>query len=508
MMKKTLIYSFLLLSLAFLWGCADDNYPGAQVSPYFSMYDLRSLYKGEDVTLTKEKMFGSDKLTGVVVSDHSAGNLPAGLLCIQDARRIGLRGISIDLGAAAANYVPGDSIIVNVDGATLKRVNAILQVTGVTADDITKVASGKPIAVNRVPVNKLLANPDNYESSLVVIVKGGFDPLPQPGDKLAGDKKLNDGFGYVNLHTETTSPIANVDAPVLANYYCIPFNKQVTEDSVAPQLHMRTPDDVVLLSSDITIAPVIITGMVTDVKGGDGNYEYFQLMATRDIDFSVTPFSLVTTNNANASTPTGPPIAGWATGSMRTFKFNLTSGFAAKGTFFYVGGSGRKINGSGSTDIASSNWIRYFNYTTTDGDGFGNKTGGLMANSGNACGVAVFEGTNITVDSRPVDVLFIHNGGSLWGVGPPERGYKITNTDYYDIKNPITLESQAYYTKGSNMLCLAYNTADVGFWYMLGGEYNVTLGRWMKARQHINFEMTKQTTIEELEGEGATKLLE
>ena len=89
-MKQTLIYSFLLLSLACLWGCADDRYPGAQISPYFSMYDLRYLYKGEDVTLTKEKMFGSDKLTGVVVSDHSGGNLPEGLLCIQDARRIGL----------------------------------------------------------------------------------------------------------------------------------------------------------------------------------------------------------------------------------------------------------------------------------------------------------------------------------------------------------------------------------------------------------------------------------
>lgn len=507
-MKQTLIYSFLLLSLACLWGCADDRYPGAQISPYFSMYDLRYLYKGEDVTLTKEKMFGSDKLTGVVVSDHSGGNLPEGLLCIQDARRIGLRGISIPLGSAAANYVPGDSVIVNVEGAVLKKVNGILQVTGVSPEDVNKVASGRDIPVNRVPVNKLFQNPDFYESTLVAIVKGGFNPLPVAGDKLSGDKTLNDGFGNINLHTEVTSPIANVDAPVLANYFGIPFNKQVTEDSVAPQFHLRNPDDVVVLSSEITIAPVIITGMVTDVKGGDGNYEYFQLMATRDIDFSVTPFALVATNNANASTPTGYPAAGWATGSKRTFKFNLTSGFAAKGTFFYVGGAGRKINGSGSTSLTTSNWIRYFDYTKQDGDGFGLKTTGLMANSGNASGVAVFEGTNITVDSRPVDVLFVHNGGSLYTAGPPMKGYKITNTDYYDIKNPITLESQPYFVSGSNTLCLAYNTADMGYWYMLGGEYNVTLGRWMKARQQNNFLMTKQTTIEELEGEFATKLLE
>ncbi|RPD41449.1 DUF5689 domain-containing protein [Chitinophaga barathri] len=507
-MKNSLIYSFLILSLACLWGCADDNYPGAQISPYFSMYDLRNLYKGQDVTLTKEKMFGSDKLTGVVVSDHSGGNMPAGMLCIQDFRRIGLRGISIAIGNAAANYVPGDSVIVKVEGAVLKKENGILQVTGVSADNIVKVASNVPIGVNRVPVNKLMQNPDNYESTLVAIVKGGFDPLPQAGDKLGGDKTLNDGFGNINLHTETTSPVADVDAPVLANYYGIPFNKQVREDSVAPQFHLRTAADVVVLSSELTVAPVIITGMVTDVKGGDGNYEYFQFMATRDIDFSVTPFAVVATNNANASTPTGPPIAGWATGSMRTFKFNLTTGRAAKGTYFYVGGAGRCINGSGSTNISSSNWIRYFNYVNQDGDGFGNKTTGLMANSGNASGVAIFEGTNITVDSRPVDVMFVHNGGSLWGEGPPQRGYKITNTDYYDIINPLTLQSQPYFVTGSNTLCLAYATADVGYWYMLGGEYNVTLGRWMKARQQNLFQMTKQTTIEELEGEAATKLLE
>lgn len=507
-MKNSIIYSFLLLSLACLWGCADDNYPGAQISPYFSMYDLRNLYKGQDVQLTKEKMFGSDKLTGVVVSDHSAGNLPAGMLCIQDARRIGLRGISIALGADAAKYVPGDSVIVKVEGHTLTKKNGILQVTGVSGSDVVKVASNVPIAVNRVPVDKMMKRPDDYESSLVVIVKGGFNPLPQPEDKLGGDKLLNDGFGNITLHTETTSPIADVTAPVLANFYGIPFNKQVREDSVAPQFHLRTPDDVVVLSSEINVTPIIITGMATDIKGGDGNYEYIQFMATRDIDFAITPYSVVTTNNAGTSTPTGFPTQGWATGNMRTFKFNLTSGKANKGTYFYVGGAGRLINGSGSTNISSSNWIRYFNYVNQDGDGFGTKTGGLMANSGNASGVAVFEGTNVTVDSRPVDVIFIGTGGSLWTEGPPAKGYKITNTDYYDIKNPITLENQPYYRAGSNTLSLVYNTADVGYWYMLGGEYNVALGRWMKARSQNNFEMTKQTTIAELEGETATKLSE
>ena len=496
-MKRIFLYSFMLL---LIWGCKKDNYPGAQLSPYIAIYDIRNLYKGTDVTLTTDNMLGAEKIAVMVVSDHSGGNLPAGLLVVQDSRRLSkLRGISIPLGAEAADFVPGDSVIINVVGKVLKKTDGILQISGITKADITKVSSGNAIPINRVPTNLILANPDDYESTLTVVVKGGFDPLPAPTDILAGDKILNDGFGDLILHTEATATFANNSVPVSANFYGIVFktNKGV------PQFLLRKGEDITVLSSTIEIAPVIISGFISDVKGGDGNYEYVQLMATRDIDFAATPFSVVVTNNANASTPTGYPAKGWATGSMRTYKLNLSSGTAAKGTFFYVGGAGKMINGSGSTSMETSNWIRAFNYTTTDGDGFGTKTGGLFANSGNAFGMAVFKDTVVTVDSRPVDVIFIASGGSLFSEG---KGYRITNTDFYDVKNPITLEDQPFYRSGSNTLNLAYNTADLGYFYMLGGSYNPALGKWMKARTQTNVLLTKTSAISEIEGEGATTL--
>ncbi|MCU7548304.1 DUF5689 domain-containing protein [Chitinophagaceae bacterium LB-8] len=507
-MKQIIYFPFFLLSLSFLWSCEKDNtYPGGQISPYIAIYDLRNIYKGSDVTLKKENMFGSNTITGLVVSDHSAGNLPAGLLVIQDYRRLSqLRGISIAIGARAADYLPGDSVIVNVEGGVLKKVDGILQVTGVPETAVTKISSGNKVPVNRVPTNLILANPDKYESTLSVIVKGGFDPLPAPTDVLAGDKILNDGFGNLTLHTESKASFANNPVPVSANFYGIVFNTNGAAGQPVPQFHLRKSDDIVVLSSTIEIAPVIITGFMSDVKGGDGNYEYVQLMATKDIDFSVTPYSVVFTNNANASTPTGYPSNGWATGGMRTFKFNLTSGSATKGTFFYIGGAGKTINGSGSTSMSNSNWIRAFNYTTADGDGFGTKTTGLLANSGNASGMAVFEGTNVTVDSKPVDVVFVATGGSLYTAGPPEMGYRITNTDFYDVKNPITLENQAFYRSGSNTLSFTYNTADLGYFNMLGGAYNPALGKWVKARTQANVLLTRESSISEIEGAGATIL--
>ncbi|MDB5209245.1 MAG: hypothetical protein JWQ30_72 [Sediminibacterium sp.] len=506
-MKKSIFYSFLLLSFLSMWGCKKTgNYPGGVISPYISIYDIRDSYKGSDVTLTSENLFGSSKITGIVVSDHSGNNLPSGLLVIQDRRRLSeLRGISINIGADAASYVPGDSLIVNVEGGLLKRVEGILQITGLTKAAVTKISSGNSIAVNQVPSNAIVANPDKYESTLLVIVKGGFNPLPGPTDVLKGDKLLNDGFADITLHTEAAATFANNPAPFLANFTGIVFNTQVA-DKIVPQLRMRKASDIVVLSSTVNVQPIIISGFISDVAGGDGNFEYVQCIATRDINFATTPYSMVFTNNANASVPTGYPASGWATGNMRTYKLNLTSGTVTKGSYFYVGGTSKLINGTGSTSIAGSNWIKAFNYTTTDGDGFGLKTSGLLANSGNASGIAVFAGTNVTLTSIPVDVLFVSTGGSLYTTTPSVQGYRIGNNDWYDITNPITLDDQPFYRSGSNTLNMTYTTADLGYFYIMGGEYNVTLGRWSKARSQTNVLLTKTSTLAEIENASSTKL--
>jgi hypothetical protein len=428
---------------------------------------------------------------------------------VQDRRRQGLRGISIPIGDKAADYHPGDSVVINVEGAVLTKVDGILEITGIDPGTIQKVSSGNDIPVTIINTKSILANPDNYESTLGVIVKAGFNPLPAPGDVLLGDKVLNDGYGNLTLHTDGKASFANDSLDFLANYYGIVFNNAVDKNGQpAPQLRIRTANDVVVLSSTITITPAIITGFMSDVKGGDVNYEYIQFMATQDIDFSVTPYAVVTTNNAGTSTPTGYPAKGWATGGLRTFKFNITSGKAAKGTFFYVGGTGKMINGSGSTDISSANWVRTLNYNTSNGDGFGTKNGGLLANSGNAFGMAIFKDTQVTVNSTPVDAIFVGGSGNLYTPGPPALGYRIPNNDFYDIKHPITLESQPFYRSGSNTVSFTYNTSDLGFFNMLGGVYNPTLGRWTTNRSQNSFILSKTSAITEIEGEGATTLEE
>jgi hypothetical protein len=496
-MNRRTIFPFLLLALSFLYGCKRDiypgDYPGGKISPYISIFDIRDLYKGNDVTLTVENMFGSDRITGVVVSDYSDHNIPAGLLVMQDNRRLSqLRGIAIPIGNEAATYLPGDSLIIKVAGAVLKKVNGTLQLTGIKNSDITKVSSGNPIAIPIVKSNTVLANPDAFESTLLSIVRVGFDASYPAGTTYAGDKTINDGFGNLVLHAETTASFANNAIPFLANFTGIVFRK----DSTA-QLWPRKLSDITILSATPPkIAPVIITGYLVDPNGSDANYEYIQMMATKNINFATTNFSVVTTNNAGASTPTGFPSNGWATGDLRTYKINLTSGIVQRGQYFYVGAN-KNIWGAGSTDISSSIWISKM-YSTVAGDGFGTATANLLANSGNGAGIAVFDLTNVSIDTIPVDVIFFGGAGSLYTAGPPAKGYKITNTDYYDIVNPSTLAQQPYFTMGSNTGKLAFPAATN--FAKLGGTYNTTTGRWTTARTLTGVTLTATSTVAAIEG--------
>src|SRR5690606_21409732 len=166
----------------------------------------------------------------------------------------------------------------------------------------------------------------------------------------SGSKKLDVGSGVDDFHLYTfpEAVFASEDIPSNANFRGIAASAQGVK-----QLRIRNTDDVSIKSIPHESA-ILITGFMSDPAGPDisitggylGGFEYVQLMATEDIDFAVQPYSVVFSRNAPTSTA---PADGWATGGTRTFKFNLTSGTAAKGTFFYVGGLEKRIAGSVSS---------------------------------------------------------------------------------------------------------------------------------------------------------------
>ena len=508
-MKKTLKYFFLLTIIVGIYtGCKrDDDYFVTKTSGFISNFDLKRLYKENDMALNAEALGGATMIRGVVISDFRSGNSRAGLLTLQNSRIAGnaidsLRGMSFNIGAEAANFVPGDSVHIKVEGAVLKRVDGILQVTGLTSSAITKIASGRQIKMQSVSTGAILANPDRFESTLVTLSNAVYEPEPTAGTVYAGDKILNDGFGVATLHTEANASYASTTVLPSGNFSGIPFISG-TGASKKITLWMRTVNDFFYVEMP-KLSAAVISGYLVDPNGGDGNYEYIQFLATRDIDFAVTPFSVFTTNNAGATTF---PTLGWTTGGARTYKFKLTSGRVSKGEFFYVGGTGQRINGSASTPMTTSKWIGSVNYSTLAGaDGVGTATSNLLANSGNVAGMAIFEGTNIDANSVPLDVIMFGGaGGNFYSAGPPEVGYRITITDYYGTVNPATRLRQEFYGAGTNTRRLAFPAAATSF-VKLGGVYNATKGGWVNGRALVTVPLTNASVLSEIEAGGVTTL--
>ncbi|GAB1463819.1 hypothetical protein MASR2M52_18970 [Pedobacter sp.] len=288
-------------------------------------------------------------------------------------------------------------------------------------------------------------------------------------------------------------------------------------------------------------AQIIITGAMYDPAGGDapavgtangsyihkGGYEYIQFMATEDIDFATKPFSVVTCINTGTLLAVDP-TKGWAVGGTRSRKFNLVSGTAAKGTFFYVGGPEKTIAGyvtissvyTPTLDISSSNWIRTIPYsdgsTNTDiFDGFGYSTTGLFPNSGaNPVGIAVFAGTNVAPPAKPIDAIFIATANPISnnGVTYAGGGYTMPDNDRYESSAFFGSSTKNKY--GFVFQDVAGFTADFGNFLKLGGVYDLDSKTWTTPRSanYVTLVPTKDAagvafaTLSMIEGAGATVL--
>ncbi len=499
----TFKYILLLTVIVGIWtGCKRENdYIKVSPSAFISNFDLKKLYKEADLTLNTELLSGASFIKGVVISDFRSGNSPAGLLILQNSRITGsgidsLRGMAFNLGSDASKYIPGDSVHIKVDGAVLKRTNGILQITGITNAAVNKVASGRPVNTQLVTIGAFLASPQRYESTLITVGSAVVEPEPTVNEKFAGDKVIDDATGKAIVHTEAGAAFAGEQLLISGNFSGIPFLLPTGTNRM--QIWMRSIDD---FSFAILpkFSPAIITGYLVDPNGTDGNNEYIQFLATADIDFTKTPYSVFATNNAGATTF---PLQGWVTGGVRTYKFNLTTGKVLKGEYFYVGGALKRINGSSSTSIASAKWIASLDYTTLNGaDGVGAPTGNLLANSGNIAGIAIFEGTAVTLNSVPLDVIFFGgSGGNFYSAGPPAVGYRITNTDFYNTIDPASNGKikQEFMGAGKNTTRLGFPSAATSF-AQLGGVYNMK-GRWLTKRALVTIPLTNTSQLSLIEG--------
>ena len=165
---------------------------------------------------------------------------------------------------------------------------------------------------------------------------------------------------------------------------------------------------------------LIISEFLANPNGTDSPFEYVELIATQPIDFSLTPYAVVFSNNGNAT------ANGWIAGGALTYGFSITSGAVSTGDVVYVGGSSM---------IPTGTKLRIINTGTTAGDRFGNaNASGVLGNGGaNADGVAVFNVNinAITNSTVPIDALFFGTGTGGAVVSSGSAGYQLPVNDKY-----------------------------------------------------------------------------
>ncbi len=164
---------------------------------------------------------------------------------------------------------------------------------------------------------------------------------------------------------------------------------------------------------------LVISEVLANPNGTDNAFEWVELVATQPIDFSVTPYAVVVSNNGTAT------AAGWIAGGSVSYGFSITTGTVNTGDVVYVGGS---------TMLPTGTKLRVIDVVTTPGDGFGNAAAGVFGNGGaNADGIAVFNMPigSVTNSSVPVDALFYGTGIGSALVSGGSAGYELPVNDRY-----------------------------------------------------------------------------
>lgn len=146
---------------------------------------------------------------------------------------------------------------------------------------------------------------------------------------------------------------------------------------------------------------LIIQRIFPNPSGNESPKEFVELVATRAIDFSSEPFTVIFLDAKDAS--------GWNAGGIYSYCFAITTGTAVAGDRLYVGGSSLS---SYVTTGPTCKIMRTINTGTTAGDGFGDAdtdNGGVLGNGGShADGIGVFNSlpSAVTASSVPVDAVF------------------------------------------------------------------------------------------------------
>jgi hypothetical protein len=184
-------------------------------APIVTIDSVRKLYPGSGTYAFTNPL----RITGVVISDIDNKNVSSGNFVIEDASH---KGITMYI-SGSSTYKLGDSVVVDLSGATMKiyvptgQTVGSLEIDGITASNVSVKANGKTIAPIQVTISQIntVSGIAPYESVLVKIVSA----TASGGTTYGGNRTLTDATGTMSLYTSTTATFANSNMPTGAKTF-------------------------------------------------------------------------------------------------------------------------------------------------------------------------------------------------------------------------------------------------------------------------------------------------
>ena len=212
-MKKNLSAA-LLFVICVLCACkSDPDWAAGTLNPTVAINDIRSLYKDGNLRLTAELLAGAVQTCGIVSSNYTEGNIPEGVVVVQNTRRSKTSGIAVYVGELASTFQQGDSLLLRIEDKILTRENGVLTIRALDEEDITVLSRGHRLNPIPVKVSALLSDPGQYESVLIKITNCVPVETPGGGATYEGGLAVDDGTGMVTIGVREGTALASKTVP-------------------------------------------------------------------------------------------------------------------------------------------------------------------------------------------------------------------------------------------------------------------------------------------------------
>lgn len=171
---------------------------------YITIDSLRKYYTGSAINLENLK------IRGIVISDASNGNISSGNVVLQGGNND--KGIVLYYGGSTT-YNLGDSLEINISGATLKEYRGKLELENVSTSKTTKLGAGKSITPKVVTIDQIANNFSDYESTLVKIANITFEGGYTTINGNVGNLTVSDATGSIVHYTSNSATFKDFVLP-------------------------------------------------------------------------------------------------------------------------------------------------------------------------------------------------------------------------------------------------------------------------------------------------------